>query len=514
MFSYIKYFSVISCVIIVIVASFVGYYFKTIAADDVLKIVDQNNASIIQGFVNSIWKQYNKSFNKMSPEEIREWRKSEEYQRFSNQFYKYFEEMPIIEVKLHTKGVDSFISKNAMEINEDKSGFFDITGTNTQNIITGRRFALMGQTSSTIIPKAKFYTPDGKIKKGSLVRTFVPIISDQYVDIIAENKKYNEIELIAEIYYDITGQSNRFIKFQIMGTSGILGIFILLLAALIVTSRKAEAIITKQYEANIELKEAKVAAESENEAKSQFLANISHELRTPLNSIIGFAEVVKNEIMGPIGNEQYKEYINDIHGSGSHLLSLINDILDYSKAEAGKLELSIADMDLNKTVKTCLRLVESRAEQSGVTIVDDIPKEHIVLRTDAKKLKQVLLNLLSNAIKFTPSGKTVNVNIWKEIVGDWTIIEIKDDGIGMSPKDIPKALSPFGQVDSELSRKYEGTGLGLPLTKKFVEFMGGEFHIKSELDVGTTITLKLPQSVPEKFAKKEASKTHNTNSGN
>jgi two-component system cell cycle sensor histidine kinase PleC len=146
--------------------------------------------------------------------------------------------------------------------------------------------------------------------------------------------------------------------------------------------------------------------------------------------------------------------------------------------------------------------VQTRAEQVQVNLVDNVAKEHIVMTSDAKKLKQILLNLLSNAVKFTPQGGTVTVSAWQNLADNTVAIEVKDTGIGIAPKDISRAMSPFGQVDSELSRKYEGTGLGLPLTKKFAEAMGGQFHIQSEINVGTTITIVLPRIAPEGAGKK------------
>ena len=273
-------------------------------------------------------------------------------------------------------------------------------------------------------------------------------------------------------------------------------LFLTLISLLIMLSRKAENIIARQHETNLELAATAAAAEAENRDKSQFLANVSHELRTPLNAIIGFSEIIKNEVLGTIDNPQYQDYIRDIHTSGVHLLSLINDILDYSKAEAGKLDLELAEVDVTKIIMNSMRLVSPRAEAAQVQLVENLPQVHFVLNTDAKKLKQVLLNLLSNAVKFTPAGGSVTVSAWENIADKSVAVEVKDSGIGIAPKDISRAMAPFGQVDNALSRKYEGTGLGLPLTKKFVELMGGTFTIASELNVGTTVTFTLPKAPP------------------
>ncbi|MCB0307710.1 MAG: sensor histidine kinase, partial [Calditrichaeota bacterium] len=166
----------------------------------------------------------------------------------------------------------------------------------------------------------------------------------------------------------------------------------------------------------LELAAQAAAAEAENENKSQFLASISHELRTPLNAIIGFSEIIRNETMGPLQNDQYKDYIRDIHNSGVHLLSLINDILDYSKAEAGKLDLILEEVDITKLIHASMRLITPRAEIARVQLSTEVPSEHYVLTTDGKKVKQILLNLLSNSVKFTPEGGTVKVTLWQNVV--------------------------------------------------------------------------------------------------
>jgi two-component system cell cycle sensor histidine kinase PleC len=251
----------------------------------------------------------------------------------------------------------------------------------------------------------------------------------------------------------------------------------------------AQKIINKQFETNRELEEAKVKAETESSAKTQFLANVSHELRTPLNAIIGFSEMILSETYGKLENTQYKDYINDINNSGKHLLSVINDILDFSKASVDKLKVELIDLDLNKLALSSLRFVKPRADEANVKLIEDLPQEHIVMKADPKRLKQALLNLLSNSVKFTPSEGSVTLSVKKDVLKKLVYISVTDTGIGMSDQDIPKALSSFGQLDNKLSRKYEGTGLGLPLTKKLVELMNGTFDIKSIVGKGTTISL-------------------------
>jgi PAS domain S-box-containing protein len=237
---------------------------------------------------------------------------------------------------------------------------------------------------------------------------------------------------------------------------------------------------------------ARDQAEGSNRAKSEFLALMSHELRTPLNAIIGFSEIIKSEMMGPVGNPKYGEYASDVFDSGQHLLGLINDILDLSKIEAGRMEFDETDVDVAEVIASCLRLVTERAIKGGVRIETEIPDDLAALRIDERKLKQILLNLLSNAVKFTPSGGSVTVKTWLSPDSGF-VLQVADTGVGIALEDIPKALTPFGQVDSRLDRKYEGTGLGLPLTKSLVEKHGGSLELQSEVGVGTTVTVRLPK---------------------
>ncbi len=240
-----------------------------------------------------------------------------------------------------------------------------------------------------------------------------------------------------------------------------------------------------------ELRMAKEEAEMASRSKSEFLANVSHELRTPLNAIIGFSEIIETELFGPIAPEQYREYAGDIHSSGRHLLSLINDILDLSKVEAGKFELIESDIDIAEAVEAMMRLVRDRAHQGQVKLINALPPVMPVLIGDLRAFKQILLNLLSNAVKFTEAGGTVTLEA--VIVSDGSLeLSVADTGIGMSPSDLALALTPFGQVDTAFSRRADGTGLGLPLSERLVVAHGGTLDVKSKLATGTRVTVRFP----------------------
>ena len=238
---------------------------------------------------------------------------------------------------------------------------------------------------------------------------------------------------------------------------------------------------------------AKEVAEFANRTKSEFLAAMSHELRTPLNAIIGFSEIMDGEMLGPIGNTRYKAYATDISDSARHLLELINDILDVAKIEAGQMTLAEETIDPRDVVESVRRLIAPRAARAELQLDLRVAEKIPAIRADKTKLKQILINLLSNAVKFTPEGGRVSLGV--EAADDGGLLfRVGDSGIGIAPEDMDQAMAPFGQVDSRLSRKYEGTGLGLPLAQSLTELHGGRFELVSQPEVGTTATLYLPAS--------------------
>jgi signal transduction histidine kinase len=239
------------------------------------------------------------------------------------------------------------------------------------------------------------------------------------------------------------------------------------------------------------LRSAHQQAEAANLAKSEFLASMSHELRTPLNAILGFSEVMMREMVGPLGAPQYREYANDIHDSGRHLLDVINDILDISKIEAGRVELVVDEIDPGILAEKALRLVKDRAEQVRISLHLETDPDLPVLYGDERLVKQAVLNLLANAVKFTHAGGDVELRLYLDPDGT-LVFAVRDNGIGIDEPDFERALMPFGQVESALTRNHQGTGLGLPLAKSFVELHGGELELESAVGKGTTVRLRFP----------------------
>ena len=244
--------------------------------------------------------------------------------------------------------------------------------------------------------------------------------------------------------------------------------------------------------------EARQAAEDANRSKGEFLASLSHELRTPLNAVIGFSDLIAREAEGPLGSPQYQRFAVNVRDSGQHLLELINEILDHAKAEAGSLRIEESSVDLEGTATFAVRMLTPRAERAGVTLAVSVAADVRFLRADERRLRQIILNLIANAVKYTPSGGSVTVSAGLEDAAadhggePALLLRVSDTGLGIPAEDMDRVLEPFARVETAANRRVEGTGLGLPLTKRLVELHGGTLSLTSTLGAGTTVTVRLP----------------------
>ncbi|MBJ7408630.1 MAG: PAS-domain containing protein, partial [Bradyrhizobium sp.] len=266
------------------------------------------------------------------------------------------------------------------------------------------------------------------------------------------------------------------------------------LRATVIDLKRSQAALERQAVELADLAEKyqreKTRAEEANQTKSKFLANMSHELRTPLNAIIGFSEIMGSGMFGELGSEKYQEYCQDILTSGHYLLEVINDILDMSKIEAGRMKLDMEELDLSKTLAESLRVVTGRAQDKNLTLDADIAKSISVV-ADRRATKQIIVNLLSNAVKFTPDGGRVVVR--SRLLDDRIVLMIADTGIGIAQHSLARLGRPFEQVESQLTKTYHGSGLGLAIARSLAQLQGGSMRLRSKLEVGTVVRVTLPR---------------------
>ena len=458
-----KYFYVIGFIIVIMSFIVAVIYGRGYIENKVIeRVIEENNASSVTVFNLSLWRKHHKLLLKLPCESSN----CPDISVLKDDLKKFAGKFNLLSFNLYSAEGKNFFDKEQ-----------------TLKYLYGSQADFIKEKISKG-ERAGLVLSDVKIGNDifNIVRTFHPV----------KVGNTERVRAFAVIEYDITSFWGNPSLVQVLIVGSIIPLFISIFSFMYYATYRAEKLIAKQYEDNIHLIQEKASAEQASKEKSQFLANVSHELRTPLNAIIGFSEILKDEVMGPIENDQYKEYIRDINMSGVHLLSLINDILDYSKAEAGKLTVDTSEVDVTKILKNSLRLVSTKANDAGVVLENRVPKEHYILNIDGKRLKQVVLNLLSNSVKFTPEGKTVTLYAWNDIKDNNFVIEVQDAGLGIDEKDISKVMGTFGQVENKLSRKHEGTGLGLPLSKKLVELMGGKLQIESKLGEGTTVSVIFP----------------------
>jgi signal transduction histidine kinase len=308
-----------------------------------------------------------------------------------------------------------------------------------------------------------------------------PVHCDECLAAIAQHRPFRGLRLRfamtdgTSTYWSISGKPNIGAAGKCLGYRGV------------------GADITSQVRDAEMLTDAKIRAEVANRAKSEFLANMSHELRTPLNAILGFSDIIGRRLFGAAADERYADYARDIHEAGSHLLSIINDILDLSKIEAGHSTLAESEISLDTVIGEVRNLVSEHVRKAGVVFRVIAPEPSPLLRIDARKFLQILTNLLSNACKFTPQGGLVTLAARLREDGGLDVT-VRDTGIGIAPEDLETVLLPFGQVESAFSRNYHGTGLGLPLAKALAELHGATLGIESAAGAGTNVTVSLPAS--------------------
>lgn len=479
MFKLLKYFSITSFIAIVVVIAALVALYRQSEINQLVRLTEEQNIMLSRSLSNSFWKQFGGYVTAIDETEGASLRARPETQEIRKTLELLTNGLPILKVKVFNQDGITIFSSEAAQIGENAA----------DNV--GFQRALHGTPASSLVHKDTITTFSGEALSRDVVESYVTIANDA-----------GEPEAVFELYTDVTKHLEVVENTVRKLTAGLIAAFGLLYGVLFLIVRRADGILKNQYQEirdnadrmhrkNTELRELRNMALKASRAKTDLMANMSHELRTPLNAIIGFSDTIRSEVLGPIGNDKYLEYIRDIHASGRHLLDLINDILDVAAIEEGALILNEEAVDTAAVAQSCLRLIEPRATVGGIRLGIENPRDFQVIHADMRRIKQVLLNLLSNAVKYTPEDGTVTVAAKTQKDGRFSIT-VRDTGVGMTQDEMETALSKFGQVDSGLDRKHEGTGLGLPLTKGLMDMHDGDLTLNSEKGHGTEVTMTFP----------------------
>ena len=457
--------------IVVLLGTFaLTYLHRSVSNDQFTSLAEQNNSALTQAFANAVWPKFQwflVSASRRNPDDIRLDPTTEVLRHAVRDLV---QGTNVLKIKIYDTHGRTIFSTDPKQIGSDYS--------------KNDRFvaALAGRTVSSMEKRATFKAINGELRDVWVLSSYIAI---------RPGGTNGEIVGVAETYTDVSDFQAQLDNTGslLVGASAIVLLTVFIFLAAIVWV--AERLLRRQHAHNIELAQHAARAAAASRAKSEFLANMSHELRTPLNAILGFAELITSEILGPVGTPRYKEYAGDIQRSGRHLLGIINDVLDLVQIETGRARVSLERVDVCDLARDVVRLMSRQAATKNVALRFAANCTADPIGSDEGKIRQILFNLISNALKFTPEGGSVTVTVNQDPVGDRTVLRVADTGIGMRPEDVPVALASFGQIGNAFQQNGQGIGLGLPLTKKFAELLGGTFDIESAPGKGTTVTIGL-----------------------
>ncbi len=465
-------FAIGSALVICVTGAVLGYLSRTMAVEQLELMAQQNNSALTQAFANGVWPRFAPFVGSAHTRSADEIVTHPETNDLNFTLKNLMAGTQVLKVKLYDLGGLTVFSTDPTQIGSDYS--------QNSRFLT----AFRGGTASELEFRETFNAFGTDLENRWVLSSYVPI---------RKGGETGAIEGVAEIYTDVSdfyAHVQRVERILIVVVAIAFGIVFLLLLGMV---GRADLQIQSQHRRTLQATAATARAEAASKAQSEFLANMSHELRTPLNGIIGFSEMIRDEAMGPVGAATYKEYAEQINVSGTRLLEIISNVLDLARIEGETMPVIASSVDVTAIVREAIDSMVTEAEQAAIELSFEADQERLQIESDGIKIRQIVLNLISNGIKFTPAGGTVAIAMALSPDGGQVRITIADTGIGMREQDIPMALAPFEQIDGSLAREFGGTGLGLPLSRKLAQLLGGEIEIDSSPGKGTSVVVILPR---------------------
>ncbi len=498
MFRLLHYFAVTSAVVLIAVAILLSILYRHTAMEDLVRTAEHRNTVLARSLANAIWLYYADRIGGTTSDDINRLAKRPETYYLNDAVERLTDDLPVLKIKIFNDTGVVVFSTDTAEI-----------GTLQDHEPELFEAAQRGDTSSQILYRNDAHLSISGFEDRDVVETYLPL-----------RDPGGHVRGVFELYSDVTSNFRDIRQMSAALLAGLLAGFAVLYAGLLLVVRRAEQIMRSQYvslresrgrlveknreltdeiarrsQIEAELRKARDGAEAASRAKSQFLANMSHELRTPLNAVIGFSQVMADELLGRVSPPRYREYARDIRDAGRHLLALVNNVLDLAKIESGGIQLDLSRFDIREIVQDSARGVTAELAANCNALGLDCPPELGTMVSDEIKVRGVLTNLISNAAKFTENGVVEVKARWDGDTGkecDCVVFRISDTGIGMDKLRIEEMFGEFTQYDNSITRKFGGTGLGLAICRRMCEAMGGSITIESALGEGTVVTVRLP----------------------
>ncbi len=489
MFKLVRYFSISSAIALLVVALALSFLYRKTTVDRLRRDTEIQSAVLTRSIANVIWARFAPHVRNASLQTPQSLVFSPETSELHEALAPLVDELPILKIKIYDIAGLTVYSSDFDQIGESMND-------NPEFVARAGR----GEPVNELSHKKSFNGIGGYVEERDVVESYLPVRGGS-----------GAVEGVFELYIDVTDRILAIEHTSRILLVGLLGLFALLYGGLVFVVKRADRIVTAQYgdierkntalteeiteRAKVEsaLRVARDEAEASSRAKSLFLANMSHELRTPLNAVIGFSEVIANEVLGRVSPPRYHEYAVDIGNSGRHLLSLISNVLDLAKVEAGKMEVHVGSINIQALASEAARTVEPECKANGNELSIDCPDGLGQMNSDEDKTRGILINLLGNAAKFTHGGR-VKLTVRRDRTDgvDWTVFHVRDTGVGMDDARIEEMFGEFTQQDSSVTKTYGGTGLGLAICRRFAMLLQGHIEMESAPGQGTTATLRLP----------------------